>query len=144
MSSQIIEFVVAGILILQGLSHGKAGLDLMAVANGRRSAGDNPVRIRLLPSLTPKTSALIAGIIWILATVGFVVAGLGLLGAADIGTAWRPLAGVSAVVSTLGIVLIGLKWPAAPNKKLSNADTIIALVINAAVIILLVIAQWPL
>ncbi len=142
MSPQTIKFVIAAVLVLQGLSHGKAGYDLMTVATGRYRAGSDPVRIRLLPSLTVKSSALIAAILWLMATVGFVVAGLGLLDAADIGAAWKPVAGVSAVISTLGIVLIGGRWPAAPSKKLSNADTIIALVINAATI-LLVISGWP-
>ena len=63
---------------------------------------------------------------------------LDLSGLLGVGTLWRPLAGIAAVISILGIVLIGGRWPNAPTKKLSNADTIIALVIDVAVIIWLV------
>lgn len=139
MSPENIQLVIGGVLLLQGVSHGKALFDLFAVVTGRDGGATLPVRIWLLPSLTRQSSALIAGIFWLLATVGFVVASLGAWGTIDLGDAWMPLAGLSAIISTLGIVLVAGTWPAAHNKKFSNADTIIALVINAAIIIFLIL-----
>ena len=141
MSLSIIEIIFAIVLLLQGLSHGKALIDLIGVINGRNQGVTLTVEIWLRPSLAPKTAALIAAIFWFLATLGFVVASLGALENIEIGVAWRPLAAVAAIISTIGIVLVGGTWPAAHTQKLSRADTIIALAINAAIIVYLIITR---
>ena len=122
--------MIAVVLLLQGISHGKALFDLFAVVTGRDGGVNLPVRIWLLPSLTPKSSALIAGVFWLLATVGFVLASLGAFGSIDLGDAWKSLSGISAIISTIGIALVAGTSPAAHNKKFSNADTIIAVAIQ--------------
>ena len=140
MSLQEINYVIAFILLLQGLSHGKALGDLVIMLRDWDDISTPTLRIWLAPKLSPKATVQIVSIFWLLAALGFVVAAMDLSGLLGVGTLWRPLAGTAAIISILGIVLIGGRWPNAPTKKLSNADTIIALVIDAAVIIWLVIA----
>lgn len=140
MSSQEVNYVIAFILLLQGLSHGKALWDLVTMLRDWDDISTPTIRIWLAPKLSPKSSVQIVCVFWLLAAVGFVVAAMGLSGVLEVGTAWKPLVGMAALISILGIAVIGGRWPNAPTKKLSNADTIIALVIDVAVIIWLVLA----
>ncbi len=143
MSPQIIKIIIAGALLLHGLSHGTAFFALVTAAS--RSGVKTPVPIRswLLPSLAPRTAAILALPFWLLATIGFIAASLGFWGTSVPVEAWRPLAVVSSVISSLGIALFSGIWPGAPNRRLSNIDTVIALVMNAAILILLLWFAWP-
>jgi len=130
-------------LLLHGVAHGRAFFCLAATASGGGSRIWIPVRSWLFPKASQKTAAAIAAVFWLLATIGFVAAGLGFLGFILPGEYWRQLSLVSAVISTLGTVLFSGIWPGAPDKRLSTADTIISLVVNAAVIVALLVLQWP-
>jgi hypothetical protein len=50
---------------------------------------------------------------------------------------------VSAIISSVGIVVFSGIWPGAPSRKLSILDTAIGLVVNAAILALLLGAGWP-
>ncbi|MBE2240570.1 MAG: hypothetical protein IAE81_22475 [Caldilineaceae bacterium] len=81
----------------------------------------------------------------VIQTLSHGVAFFALLGDAQtppIGVTWQQLAAAAAAISTLGIVLFSGIWPGAPNRKLSKIDTIIALVINAAILVLLVVGWF--
>ena len=143
MSDQIIKIIIAGALLLQGLSHGKAFLALLTDAS--RSEGQPPVPVRswLMPSLSIRNAAIIASLFWLLATLGFIAAALVFWGIFLPGETWRQLAIASSVVSSLGIIIFSGIWPGAPNRKLARTDTVIALVINAAILVLLLWFGWP-
>lgn len=70
-------------------------------------------------------------VLWIAAMAGFVLAGLGVFGIPLLKHVWRPVAAVSSVVSFL---LIGFFW---------HRSFVFALLINAAIFVALVWAQWP-
>jgi hypothetical protein len=70
-------------------------------------------------------------VLWIAAMAGFVLAGLGVFGIPLLKDVWRPVAAVSSVVSFL---LIGLFW---------HRSFVFALLIDAAIFVALVWAQWP-
>lgn len=70
-------------------------------------------------------------VLWIAAMAGFVLGGLGVFGIPLLREVWRPLAAVSSVVS---FVLIGLFW---------HRSFVFALLIDAAIFVALVWAQWP-
>jgi hypothetical protein len=70
-------------------------------------------------------------VLWIAALVGFVLGGLGVFGAPLLKHMWRTITAVSSVVSCL---LIGLFW---------HRSFVFALLINAAIFVALVWAQWP-
>jgi hypothetical protein len=143
MPPQTIKIIIAGVLLLQGLSHGRAFVALLAAAAGRDASETIPVRSWLLPGLSLRAAAGIASVFWFLSTVGFVAASLSFWGTFAPGGLWRQLAVISAIISTVGIALFSGIWPGAPNRKLSTADTIIALVINIAVLVALLWVQWP-
>src|SRR5690606_7857704 len=95
----------------------------------------------LLPSLSLRTSAAIALVFWLLATVGFIASAMSLSVSLLPTAAWQPLAIAASLVSTLGIVLFSGIWPGAPNRKLAKIDTVIALVLNAAILVV-ALAGW--
>jgi hypothetical protein len=78
---------------------------------------------------------------WLLATLGFALAAISIWDTPLPGVTWQQVAAAAAIVSTLGIALFSGIWPGAPNRKLSKIDTIIALVINAA-IFAVVVGEW--
>jgi hypothetical protein len=142
MSPQTIKIIIAGTLLLHGLSHGTAFVALLKAAAGGDTSSKIPVRSWLFPALSLRTNAAIASVFWLLSTVGFVAASLSIFGTFLPGGTWRQLAVVSSIISTIGIALFSGIWPGAPNRKLSTVDTIIALVINIAVLLLFLWMQW--
>jgi hypothetical protein len=133
----IIEIVITGVLGLQAFSHGVAFFALIRDARSDIKPA-LPVRSWLLPSLAPRTAMWIASLFWLLATLGFATAAISVWDILLPGVTWQPLAAAGAVISTLGIALFSGAWPGASNRKLSKIDTTIALVINAAIIVVVV------
>jgi len=142
MSPQVIKILITGTLLLHGLAHGRAFLALISDAARSRGKPPIPVRSWLLPSLSIRAAAILAIPFWLLSTIGFIAASLSFWGTLP-GEYWRQLAVASSVISTLGIALFSGIWPGAPNRKLSDLDTVIALVINALVLVLLLWVGWP-
>ena len=137
----IFEIFVTGMLAIQAFSHGVAFFALIRDARSDVKPA-LPVRSWLLPSLSLRTAAWIASLFWFVATLGFALAAAAVWGDLNVGLTWQQLAAAAAVVSTLGIVLFSGIWPGAPNRKLSKTDTIIALVINAVILVLLVVGWF--
>ena len=137
----MLEFFLTGVLALQAFSHGVAFFALLRDARSDIKPA-LPVRSWLLPALTTRTAAWMASPFWLLATLGFAIAAISIWDALLPGVTWQQVAAAAAIVSTLGIALFSGIWPGAPNRKLSKIDTIIALAINAAVLVLLLVG-WP-
>jgi hypothetical protein len=142
MSPATIQFIITAAIFLHGLAHGRAAAALLIQAGGKRLKDWLPMRTWLVPSLEPKIAALIAAFFWVPSTLGFLAAALVLWGILSPGADWRTLALASAVLSTLGSLIFSGVWPGAPNRKLSNLDTTISLVINAAIILVLQVFGW--
>jgi hypothetical protein len=134
MSDQMTRLVVAGVLLVHGLGHAGA---LGALAWIGLRGGDTgawlPARSWLLPSMPSGTATAIASIFWIVSLVGFVVAAGALW--FGVGDWWRGVAFVSALVSTVGIVLFFGTWPI--------FNTVAALGVDVAVIVALLVLRWP-
>jgi hypothetical protein len=143
MSPDTIKIIITAVLLLQGVAHGRAFFCLAATAGGGGSKTWIPVRSWLFPKASKKTAAAIAAVFWGLATLGFIAAGLGFWGLILPGAYWRQLALLSAILSTLGTLIFSAIWPGAPDTRLSTVDTIISLVVNLAVIVALLVMQWP-
>lgn len=143
MSPQTIKILITAILLLHGIAHGRAFLMLIPQAAGNERTTPLPVRSWLIPSLGARTAGMLAIPFWLLPTIGFVLAALSFWGTFEFGSAWRQLAIASAIVSTGGMALFSGIWPGAPDRRLSNLDTIIALVVNLAVFVVLLWLQWP-
>lgn len=136
MSTQTIQLLIAGALLLHGLGHIGAIGALLYIESGRRSALPwLPARSWLFPTLAPSTAKMLASAIWIICTIGFVAASMSFWGVLVPGDAWRPLAVASAVVSFIGITLFIGTWP--------PFNTIAALGMNVAVLVALLWLGWP-
>ena len=134
----IIQFLFIGALLLQVFSHGMASIALVKDVRQAEGRPAVPLRSWLLPSLSIKAAAAIASVFWILATVGFLAAALSFTGTLLPADVWRQLAAAACIISTLGIVLFSGIWPGAPNRKLAQIDTAIALVINVVLLVAVV------
>jgi len=143
MSDQTIKILVTAALFLHGVAHGRAFIALLYQLMGSLPASWLPVRSWLLPSMSPKSVAGVASIFWLLSTLGFLAAALSFWGILVPPDIWSQLAVASAIISTLGIILISGIWPGAPNRKLSNLDTIIALILNIAILVTQLWLHWP-
>ncbi len=137
MSDETTRVVIAGVLLLHGLGHGGAlGALIWIERSGSTHTGPwRAARSWLLPSLSPRAATTLAGALWILSLVGFTAAALSFWGVLVPDEAWRQLAVVSAVVSTVGIILFLGTWPA--------FNTLAALGVNVAVLVALLWLGWP-
>jgi hypothetical protein len=143
MSDETIKILVAAVLFLHGVAHGRAFIALLYQLMGSLPASWLPVRFWLVPSMKPKSVAGAASIFWLLSTLGFVAAALSFWGFLLPPDIWSQLAVAAAVISTLGIFLVSGIWPGAPNRKLALFDTIIALVVNVAILVARLWLHWP-
>lgn len=136
MSTQMIQILIAGALLLHGLGHTGAIGALLYIESGRRSTLPwLPARSWLFPSLTPATAKMVATAFWVACTIGFVAASLSFWGILVPGDVWRQLAIASSIVSILGITLFIGTWPA--------FNTIAAQGMNIAVLVALLWLGWP-
>jgi hypothetical protein len=142
-SPDFIKVLIAGALLLHGLAHGKAFLELIRDALRPETRRTLPVHSWLMPSLSRKTASLLASPFWLLSALAFIGAALSFWGIALEGSAWRTLAIGGAILSSLGIGLFSGVWPGAPTRRLSVLDTLIALGLNAVIVVLLVGINWP-
>jgi hypothetical protein len=143
MSPNTIKIVITAVLVLHGFAHGRALLTLLADVFGIGSRAWLPARSWLFPSLARRLSAGIASAFWLPATLGFFASALFFWGTLEPGAAWRQVAIAASIISTLGIGLYPETWPGAPTKKMGNLDTIIAVVMNIAILLALLWLKWP-
>jgi len=129
------KIIIALFLIAHGLVHG----GLAAAPNPDdpdAKAGaffTSAMRTWLLPrlGLNPSSIQWIGITLVVLSTLGFILAGLGVFGVPVLDEIWRTIALVSAVIS---LVLLVLFW---------HAWLIVGVLIDLAIIISLVWANWP-
>jgi hypothetical protein len=127
--------IIALFLIAHGLVH--AGL--AAAPNPDDEAAKpgafftSPVRSWLLPrlGLNPKAVQWIGIILVALATLGFVLAGLGVFGVSGLSTIWRTVAVFSSCVSLLLLVLFWHPW------------LIVGVLIDIGILVALLWVKWP-
>lgn len=134
MSDQAVRVVWFGMLLVHGLGHSGAlaALAWLAARPGSATGAWTEARSWLRPSLAPGTATVVASAFWVASLVGFVAAAL--LFWFGSGDAWQPVAVVSAVVSTVGIVLFFGTWPV--------FNTVAALGVNAVVLVALLVLRW--
>ncbi len=121
MSSQIIRILIAGALFVHGIGH---TLGLW-----------KPPDKLLFAKASQEQLKIAGGTIWIISAAGFVLAAMGFFGLLVPAGAWRPLAIIFAVISLLGLILFGRKWPV--------FNFMGASAMNIAVLVALLWLNWP-
>ena len=134
MSSTLLTFVAAIVLIAHGIGH---ALGLMPIFGIRLSANHSTESWALTGPLGDTAARVIAVGLWLFATVGFVCAGLGLLGWIVAQEWWRPLAIGASIASLVGLALYLNAFPFTfPNK-------IGVIAVDVAVLVSLLWLHWP-
>ena len=143
MSAGTIRVLIGGALFVHGLAHAMAMGALLAQSLGRRSSSWVSVRSWLFPSLSAQAAATRASPFWLLSTLGFLAASMSFWGVLVPGDIWRQLALGSSIVSILGIAVFSGIWPGSPNPGRSILNTLVALVMNLAVLVTQLGLHWP-
>ena len=134
MSSTTLRLIIAAILFVHGIGH---VLGIMAALNLSNLEGWSS-RSWLLTGLIGETaSRVISFLLFLAALVGFVGAGLALMGWLLPHEWWRPLSVVSAAIS---LVALGLFWNAFPSLF---PNKIGAIAVDIAVLVGLLWLEWP-
>lgn len=133
MSSSTLRTIYFLVLIAHGFGH---FLGLMP-GFGLASTDSWHSRSWLLTKLLGETATrIIAIILWAAGLIGFIAAGLGLLGWLVPHDLWRTLAVISAIVSLVSLFFYWNSFPEFPNKAG-------AIAVNLAVLVGLLWANWP-
>lgn len=137
MSDQTIKLIAAGVLLVHGLGHGGAlaALAWIRLRPGTDTGPWHAARSWLVPSLPADTATTLAGALWIVSLVGFVIAAMSFWGFLVPAGVWRPLAVAAALASATGIVLFFGTWP--------MLNTLAALGVNLAVLVAVLWLHWP-
>jgi hypothetical protein len=131
--SNWVRIIIVVVLIAHGLGH---TLGLLPAFGLGKAAGWTDQSWLFTNLFGATLTRWIGVVIWLVATGGFIVVGLGLLGTAAPPPWWRSLALVAAVVSLAGILLYPSAFPGLLN-------TVGAITIDIAVIVALVWLHWP-
>ena len=97
MISWIWSFLIGGFLIVHGLLHWRFDLSHSWLLTGAGLVGSQPIRS-------------LSALLWMFATIGFAVTGLGVLGFPILHETWRTLAIISASFSLVLLVLAWHPW----------------------------------
>ena len=133
MAVSTLLIVIAVVLIAHGIGHYMGVLSAFGVRLSPKSSSQSWLFTNLLGE---KISRIISFIIWILALLGFIGAGLSLLGWILPQNIWEPLGIISAILFLAGLMLFWNAFAFIFNK-------IGALGVNIAVLVALLILHWP-
>lgn len=133
MNPTTLRWIVFGVLLVHGIGHTQGVLAGLGVSSTETWHGKSWMLTGPLGESTSRTLGLI---IYSACTVGFIAAGLGVMGWLVPNDWWRTLALVSAVISLIGLILYWHSLVALFNK-------IGALGVNLAVLIGLLLLTWP-
>jgi hypothetical protein len=131
----MLKIALAIFLIAHGLVH-----SILAIAPNPSDSDAKPgafftavERSWLLPQLgLNATTIRWVGIILVaLSTIGFILAGLGILGVPGLNTIWRPVSVISAFLSLLLLILFWHPW------------LIVGVLIDIGILLALLWAKWP-
>lgn len=128
------------------LGHGVAHL-VASVYLGRQVGGkmrDDAIAVRtwLLPNLSPPSSAALAMVFWLPASIGFIGAVPLMLGFIAADAPWSAILVGSAVLSAAGIALFGGVWPGG-EARLRPLHVFLALGWDAVLLVSQLFLAWP-
>ena len=135
MSNSTIRIIIAGVLFLHGIAHVGPLIVVLTHDRWKDTGAWKRARSWLAASLAPSLATALASTLYIFSLLGFVAAALSFWGVVIPGDAWRSLALIASIISTLGILLFLGTWPI--------FNTLAALAVNVAVLITQLWTHWP-
>jgi uncharacterized membrane protein YciS (DUF1049 family) len=133
MSPQTLRILVPVVLIVHGVGHTMGILPALGLASTKTWHSKSWL---LTPVFGDKTARTISVILWLVAALGAIGAGLGAFGWLVTQGAWRTLALVSAIVSLVGLVLFWNAFSAFFNKAG-------AIGVDVATLAGILLLNWP-
>ena len=134
MSGSTLRLIIAGILLVHGIGHIMGVLPVLGVG---RNVETWSLRTGLMSRLVGETAGQWIGVIlFLLAFVGFIGAGLALLNFLVPYSAWRTLAVGSSIIS---LIAIALYW----NAFVTLLNKGGAIIVDVATLVGILIMQWP-
>lgn len=127
------QYLTAGFLLIHGMLHVWVGSGMTKDSSGNLIGWSGQSWV-LSKSLAEKTVRTIGIILWAVTTIGFIGAGIGVFVQQEW---WRPLASLSAAI---GIIVLVLSWD---GLKPTPLYYILGPILNAALLIALLVVQWP-
>ncbi len=133
MNPTTLRWIIFGVLLVHGIGHIQGVMAGLGISSTETWHGRSWLLTNLLGESVSRTLGLI---IYLVSTVGFIAAGLGVMGWLVPNDWWRTLALVSAVISLVGLIFYWHSLVALFNK-------IGALGVNLAVLIGILLLNWP-
>jgi len=143
MTSETLRFIIGGSLFLHAIAHAIALFTLLAESLGVRRVVVGEPSPGPQFHLAPQTAAVVGSVLWAASTTGFVAAAAGFWGWLPTGATWRAIAIASSCVSVLGIAVRAGAWPGSSTARRSALNTVVAMTMNVAILVALVLLRWP-
>jgi hypothetical protein len=133
MSSSLLRIAIAVILIAHGIGHTLGLFPLFGWGKSDAWTGQSWLFTGLLGD-TP--ARWLGALIWIAATLGFIAAGMGILGFAPLQAPWRTVAVASSILSLVGVLFY---WNGFPDM----GPRVGALAVDIVALAALLVMHWP-
>lgn len=138
----IARIVFAIAVLGHGVAHLAATFNL-----GRQAAGtpkpDVPgVRIVGLDDRSAASSALVALVLWVPATIGFIVAVPAMMDLLFGDLPWSTMLVAAALISIVGVALAGFRWPGG-EQRLRPLHVFLALGMDVIILVTQLLLSWP-
>ena len=138
----ILAVVFAIALIGHGIAHAVATAYLFGQAGGQVKDEADPVRTWLLPNRSERAAAALAIVLWLPATVGFLVAAPAMLDLFFGDLPWSAILVGAALLSAAGLALFRGVWPGG-ERRLRPLHVFLALGMDAAILVTQLILGGP-
>ncbi len=138
----ILKIVFAIAVLGHGVAHLVATFYLGRQAAGRPRPDVPTVRFMGSDARPPELSALIALVFWIPATLGFILAVPAMLDLFLGQLPWSSMLIGAAVISTIGVVLAGFRWPGG-EQRLRPLHVLLSVGMNLIILVTQLFLAWP-
>jgi hypothetical protein len=139
----VLRIIIVVALAAHGIAHAVALGGLVRQGVGAAPASQVVVRPWLMPDLGPAAAASVAGVFWLAATAGFLLAALSFWGILLPESAWREITVASAISSLAGMAIFAGTWPGSANGLQNVLDLGVAVTMNVAVLVTQLWLHWP-
>lgn len=138
----ILEIVFAIAVLGHGAAHAAASFDLGRQVVGKPRQGVLEVRTPILPNLSAAASAALGLVLWLPATVGFILAVPAMMELLLTDLPWSSILVTSAVISTAGVGLFVGVWPGG-EARLRALHVLLAVGMNLIILVTQLVLGWP-
>ena len=138
----IARIVFAIAVLGHGVAHLAATFNLGRQAAGAPKPDVPEVRIVALDDRPAALSALVALVLWVPATIGFIVAVPAMMDLLWGDLPWSTMLVAAALISIVGVALAGFRWPGG-EQRLRPLHVFLALGMDVIILVTQLLLSWP-